>query len=152
MIKERDREIINLIRFSGRFLFDSTGGKSAQKIVLMKLHRYGNMSQKDLQNHMKIKSSSLSEIIKRMENNGILVKERDKDDQRVVLLSLTEKGKKIAYSNHKHMDLTCMQLLECLDEYQRDELYDLLNILYKHWSLLKESGTLLTHGKEINDD
>lgn len=55
----------------------------------------GPVYQKELEEAFEIRRSSVSEILKTMENSGILLREGSPDDARVKIVSLTDKGKKL---------------------------------------------------------
>ena len=55
----------------------------------------GPVYQRDLEEAFEIRRSSVSGILRTMENSGILLREGSRDDARVKIISLTEKGKKL---------------------------------------------------------
>ena len=81
MVTQLEIDIYGYFRKMGRFLYDNTGGKSGQRRVLFFLSKEGSMSQRELQSLLDVKSSSLSEMITKMENAGLIKKTRSKKDQ-----------------------------------------------------------------------
>lgn len=53
----------------------------------------GQMSQKELQDLLDIKSSSVSEMISKLEAKGLVCREKDSVDKRKMVLVITEAGK-----------------------------------------------------------
>ena len=138
MVTQLERDIYGSFRKIGRFLYDNTGGKSGQRRVLFFLSAEGSMSQRELQSLLDIKSSSLSEMITKMENAGLIKKTRSKKDQRVILVSLSEKGKKAAIKECEELDYITEHLFSCLDEQEKETVFALLKKLNTHWDQLKK--------------
>lgn len=72
----------------------------------------GPVYQKDLEEAFDIRRSSVSGILRTMENSGILLRESSSADARIKLVSLTDKGKKldeelISFINNLESDLLC---------------------------------------------
>ncbi|HPA71012.1 MAG TPA: MarR family transcriptional regulator [Spirochaetota bacterium] len=63
--------------------------------VLFILDRHGPLSLKELALHAVKDKSTVSSVVKRLEKNGYVVKERAGDDARTVTIRLTAKAKKI---------------------------------------------------------
>ncbi|WP_438433938.1 MarR family winged helix-turn-helix transcriptional regulator [Gorillibacterium sp. sgz500922] len=64
-------------------------------LFILKRHREG-LSQKELSLHMKIKPATITVMLKRLENNGVIERRPDSIDQRVTRVYLTEKGHEMA--------------------------------------------------------
>jgi DNA-binding MarR family transcriptional regulator len=63
-----------------------------QYLVLMLLREGDNVSMSGISQRLKLESSTLSPLLKRMEEQGILVRKRYAFDERQIIISLTEKG------------------------------------------------------------
>lgn len=63
-----------------------------QYLVLLVLWEHGPMNVKDLGEKLFLDSGTLTPLLKRMERMEILSRERSTEDERQVLISLTEKG------------------------------------------------------------
>ncbi|OHD72447.1 MAG: hypothetical protein A2W19_13985 [Spirochaetes bacterium RBG_16_49_21] len=63
--------------------------------VLFILDRKGPLSLKDLARYAVKDKSTVSTVVKRLEKNGYLIKERTKEDARNINIKLTAKAKKI---------------------------------------------------------
>ena len=64
----------------------------SQAGILFALYRAKSMSQKDLAHQLNVTPPSITSAIQKMEKAGYLTRETDANDQRVMRLSLTEKG------------------------------------------------------------
>jgi DNA-binding MarR family transcriptional regulator len=152
MIDQDQRDLYGFFRKAGRFLYDYTGGKSGQRRVLMFLH-HGVLSQRDVQNKLQIKASSLSEMLSKMEKEGLLVRKRSQEDSRQILITLTKKGEKYSEEGMKLLDDMTEKLYDCLSDEERSELHRLMKKLLMHWDTLKddEEFKLLVERSQGND-
>ena len=65
----------------------------SQASVLFALYRKDSISQKELAAKLNVTAPSITSAIQKMERDGYIDREADRKDQRVMRLSLTEKGK-----------------------------------------------------------
>lgn len=137
MISDRERKIYVNTRKVGRFLYFYTGDRSGQRRVLLKLQKHGEMTQRELQERLEIKSSSLSELLKKMEREDLIEKRRSDSDGRVVYVRLTEKGAIYALQAIQEMDAFTERLFEVLDDHERNEFLRILEKLNGHFDELK---------------
>lgn len=63
-----------------------------QYIVLMALWEQKRMSVKNLSNNLYLDSGTLTPLLKKMENNGLVNRSRCPDDERCVIVDITDKG------------------------------------------------------------
>lgn len=64
-----------------------------QYLVLLVLWEHGQMNVRDLGEKLFLDSGTLTPLLKRMERQGIVLRERSIKDERTVLISLTDKGR-----------------------------------------------------------
>ena len=74
------------LRKLGHFLFIYTGNKTGQRRALIFLDEKKETSQRELQTKLDIQSSSLAEMLGKMENEGLVERRKDEDDARKVLI------------------------------------------------------------------
>ena len=67
--------------------------------------------------------------MKGLEKKGYLVRERSEEDKRVVLVTLTEKGRKAFFHHRDFHKKMIKALMKDLDEEQKKVLYKCLNNL-----------------------
>lgn len=65
----------------------------SQASILFTLHQRDSMSQKELASRLNVSAPSITSAIQKMEKEDYLTRRPDENDQRVMRLSLTEKGK-----------------------------------------------------------
>lgn len=62
--------------------------------VLMEVSKQGRVNIGEIGQSLGVAGGNISNMCKNLENEGYLVRERSQDDERVVEVSLTDKGKK----------------------------------------------------------
>lgn len=65
----------------------------SQAAILFTLHRRKSISQKELAQELNMTAPSITSAIQKMEREGYITREPDKWDQRVMRLTLAERGK-----------------------------------------------------------
>lgn len=131
-----DQKLMVVMRETMHLLHRTNGRRPTQERILFLLSRE-EMSQKKLQDTLKIAQGSLSELIIKMEKNGLVVKRKDPSDQRRVLLALSVQGKKQADENHKHYLSDDQGLFQTLSDEEKNELSRILSKLNAEWSKRK---------------
>ncbi|WP_026934230.1 MarR family winged helix-turn-helix transcriptional regulator [Christiangramia echinicola] len=71
---------------------DKLGLTYTQYLVLLVLWEENNLSVNKIGSKLLLNTNTLSPLIKRMEKNDLLTRSRSIDDERTVLVNLTEKG------------------------------------------------------------
>ena len=77
------------------FYFDKLGLYHGQPQILFSLKMKDGQSQKELADIRKVKASTTTVMIKRMEKAGLVERKQDEKDQRVSRIFLTDKGLEI---------------------------------------------------------
>jgi DNA-binding MarR family transcriptional regulator len=75
-----------------RPLLEDLGLTYPQYLVLLVLWDHGTVSVRELGDHLKLDSGTLSPLLKRLEAAGVLTRRRSTTDERSVEISLTEAG------------------------------------------------------------
>ena len=75
-----------------RNALESTGITYTQYLVMLALWENNQLMVKSVADRLDLDSASLTPILKRLEAAGLLTRQRNKSDERVVEISLTEKG------------------------------------------------------------
>ncbi|MBN8193644.1 MarR family transcriptional regulator [Bacillus sp. NTK074B] len=84
-----EREITKLYRS----LLEEIGVTYPQYLSLLVLWEEQTISVKDLGKKLFLDSGTLTPMLKRMEANGLVERKRSKEDERSVVISLTERGR-----------------------------------------------------------
>lgn len=111
---------------------DEIGLTYTQYIAMMVLWEHRNVNVKTLGDYLYLDSGTLTPLLKKMEAQGLLVRERDVKDERNVMVSLTTKGQQL-----EDKALSIPARLEACLPFDREEAYTLYRLLYK---VLGKSG------------
>ena len=94
--------------------------------LLRLLHRSGSLSISELANELGIAISSATVSCKRLEKAGLLTRERQSDDERVVRVALTEQGLAQIDSWRQRKREVLTRWLSVLDEQEQKTLQSLI--------------------------
>lgn len=76
--------------------------KTAHLDMMMNIHRHPGMSQQELANKLLVGRSNITMLLPQMEKRGLVLREVDKRDKRVLRLHLTDAGEKVLAEALKH--------------------------------------------------
>ena len=133
------QSIIFQLRICGHFLHYNMGGKAGRKRILVTLLGHQKILQRELQKILEIQSGSLSEMIIKLEADGLIEKVKCDHDGRNLVLQLTEKGTVLAKRFKRDYDQQVEELLSCFSQEQLHQLHDLLGTMLSHWKAVEES-------------
>lgn len=123
--------LYGMMRACGHFLYHRSGSCSGQGKILTILADKGSMTQKELQEMLYIKSGSVSEILTKLEEKGLILRKKQEEDKRRIVLELTDEGQKAVREQRKKNEEE--KLFQVLDEREQEELEGLLAKLLESW-------------------
>lgn len=83
---------MHLIGKQAKTMYAEYDLNKTQSGILFLLHKEKSMSQKDLARRLNVTPPSITSMIKKMEQDGYITRKTDEQDQRVMRLTLTDKG------------------------------------------------------------
>jgi DNA-binding MarR family transcriptional regulator len=99
-----------------------------QLTVVKMLEQIGDLSLSELSERIRAQNSTVTGIIDRMERENLVVRERSKEDRRVVYIRLTPKGKRLA----EEIPIEPWEIFRsALESLSASEVRDLVRILGK---------------------
>ena len=128
-----NRELLQIMEKCGHFLYHRRGGKRGQLKVLKLIKERGTITQKELLEALTLKSGSVSEVVKKLENQGYIVKTRNSEDRRKIDITLTDEGKAFLESQLEIYREQEKVLFTSLSTEEQEELIMLLNKLFEDW-------------------
>ena len=132
---EKDLELMRKMRRCGHLLYHRYSPNQSQSRIVLLLHRNGPMNQKELLEQMHIQPGSLSEVVAKVENCGLIERKRSEKDRRVWELQLTEKGHNRALQFEKQREETAERLFSVLTDRQKEDFGEILSILLENWDV-----------------
>jgi len=119
------RFYVKLFRY-GRGELARFGISGSQFNIIVTVYFQGPQSLKDLCERLFLAPSTISEMIVRMEDSGLVVKKKDEQDKRKILIDLTEESKKIVTSVINARVRYVKELSKGIDKKQLENLRDML--------------------------
>ncbi|MDK2956744.1 MAG: MarR family transcriptional regulator, temperature-dependent positive regulator of motility [Desulfovibrionales bacterium] len=127
-----DEELATLLhqaaRLMGRGGRRRGRGRRTQRRLLSIIVERGPILQSELLELLDVRSSSLSEVLGKLERNGWIVRERNENDKRGFVVSATEQGKSLC-SDPEEARESADGLFACLDDEERGRLAEALEKL-----------------------
>lgn len=142
------KELLLTMEKCGHFLYHRRGGKRGQLKVLKLLKERGSITQKELLEVLTLKSGSVSETVKKLENQGFITKEKDKKDKRRINITITDKGVEYLEENMKINSEQEKILFTSLSEKEQEDLKRILEKLFSDWES-KFDSSLFNHRKGV---
>ena len=69
------------------------GLRRTQVMLLMQIYKQDGITQMELADHLSLNGATVSEMLQRMEDMALIVRQRDANDRRLVHVSLTDAGR-----------------------------------------------------------
>jgi DNA-binding MarR family transcriptional regulator len=80
-----------------RPLLDDVGLTYSQYVVMLVLWEHGTMVMRELGTMLHLDSATLSPMLKRLERAGLLTRQRDADDERMLHVTITDSGRRLRH-------------------------------------------------------
>jgi DNA-binding MarR family transcriptional regulator len=124
--KDVDDKILLNLRDLGLKIPSLYAGKDSQRRTLILLRLTGSISQREITEKLNLKSGSMSEVLTKLENKGLIERTLNKDDKRTSIISLTEKGIEKANEAFEFRRERRTKMFSFLDDIEKDTLLNLL--------------------------
>ncbi len=118
--------VSNMVTRKYKPLLDSLDLTYTQYIVMMVMWEEGQVNEKHLCDALCLKSNTLTPLLKKLEDKGFIKKEKDKSDERNLVITLTESGEKL-----KDRALCVPETIAQEFDLTKEEAMFLYRILYK---------------------
>lgn len=125
-------DLYNILRTCGHYLYHRFGKDMGQGRILAILSERESITQKELQEILRIQSGSVTEILTKLEEKGLIRRKRDERDKRCCIIELTEEGCEV-FDRRKRQEGERAKLFTALDEAEQEELKRLLGKLLEDW-------------------
>lgn len=122
----------------------------AQKRVLAILKEKESISQRDLLEYLGVRSASLSELLAKLEHNGLITRDREERDKRSHVITITESGRAAVADYEKERSEGEEAFFACLTAEERQQLASILGKLVQALDL--ESGQERHRGRHGHDE
>lgn len=99
-------------------------------LLFAAIHNKGKVQQKEIEQYFGLKHPTVVGLLKRMEKKKLLTIRENPDDRRSNIVVVTEKSMSIVKGMRKSIDYTDMLITRNLSESQKNDLKNLLRIIY----------------------
>lgn len=131
---DKNNRLIWNFRDIGHVMRRISEGKGSQKRVLIVLLQSGPVTQTALTDHLHIQPGSVSEVLGRLEELGLIMRTANEADKRTVIVSLTESGTMEAKEALCQRQKRQKEMFQVLSEEEQEELLGLLEKITSDWS------------------
>jgi DNA-binding MarR family transcriptional regulator len=123
------KEIFLLLDHGDRYLLQRFNLSTARFNALAHLMNRGELGPSELANLLLCDNANVTRLLDGMQGEGWIVKRRDEDDRRRVIVTLTEKGRLLwQRAREAHLEYT-FERTKCLEEDEHVDLQQLLSRL-----------------------
>ena len=127
------KQITDKIKVSGDASFKTKNLTLSQVKVLEYISgQGGRVTQKTIEDYLGVAHPTVVGIVSRMEKKGYLICYTDKEDKRNKMVELTEKAVRISREIQSEIIMKEKEILQGLTEEEVENLYRILNIIYKN--------------------
>lgn len=116
------------------YLHQNTPGRAGQGRILMMLDKHGSITQRQLTDLAGVRSASLSEVLAKLEQRGLIERKKNEDDKRNIDVKLTEAGKNAVTSSQEARSKNEKELFSCLTEDEIEIFSKTLDKLINYWN------------------
>lgn len=139
-IEKELRYIAGIIKHKGREILANYPITTPQFIALQFLLEHGDLTLGELSNKINHAFSTTTDLVDRMEKNGIVKRVKDSKDRRVVRIHLLEKGEKIIQEVVEKRQEYLGDVLINLSDREREQLSRQLHLLHKSMKNITDKG------------
>lgn len=134
------KRILHGLGFCGHYMHFHGGGVSGKAPIICLLAKQpgGEMSQQELGMHFDLKPGSLSEILSKLEVNGLIERSRNPKDRRQLTIRLTETGRENARIDQAARTRFREQAFSALTYDEREDLAEMLDKIRVTWEELDD--------------
>jgi DNA-binding MarR family transcriptional regulator len=125
------QEVMNLFRLNMKKVIEETGMSAPQGMVIGLLHKHKKMKVTELSKHLHLPNSTVSGIIDKLEEHDVVIRERSKDDKRVVYVSISTEFEEIHKNFHEKIDRNIENVLNQGSQEELNKISEGLNIFKK---------------------
>jgi len=131
--QNNDEKILAGFRRFNKVLRLEAFGHHGKSRILHVLCTEGAMAQKKLQDEVEISSGSASELLKKMEEHGLITRSTDPEDSRGLIVDVTDAGKALNDQLAREKSEKAKNLFAALTEAEKEQFAAMLDKIYDSW-------------------
>ena len=131
--RTRDEQLLENFLEIGREIRRVFDGKESQGRILIILRMRICVTQKEMVKMLHIQPGSVSEVLKKLENAGLILKVPNEVDSRLSDIVLTRMGRMEADRLIEQRRKLCKEMTACLLDEEKNNLFSMLERLQEDW-------------------
>ena len=131
--RTRDEQLIESFLEIGRDIRRILDGKGSQSRILIILRMRVCVTQKEMVKMLNIRPGSVSEVLKKLENAGLILKISNEVDGRLSDIVLTRQGKMAADKLIEQRRKICEEMTACLSDEEKKNVFSMIECLQEDW-------------------
>lgn len=140
------KRILHDFGYFGHFLHMHVGGRAGKQYVLIRLLKSGgSLTQRELQEVGGTASASMSEVLAKLESEGLIERVPLETDARQRMVRLTSAGAAKATDIEAHRLRFEKDALSPLSEEEQGELAEMLDRVAAHWRKIEDRERVAVH-------
>jgi MarR family transcriptional regulator, organic hydroperoxide resistance regulator len=132
------RQLMVTVRHNVHHHFKEMNVTGPQGMLMGTLAHHGEMKISDLSEKLGLSNSTVSGIIDRLENQGLVVRTRSKDDRRVVYVNVSSEFKKNSQNHFNEIEKMFESMMSKATSEELDEILKGLDTLQRVFNSYKE--------------
>lgn len=130
-VGEMVQKLVRVFQLFERDQIKVHGFTSSQCYSLIEILKAGSLTMNDLSDKMNLDSSTMTRVIDKMVRDELIKRERDEADRRIVLVSLTDKGKEAAEILNSSVNEYYKKIISSIPKGKVDEVLNAISVLLK---------------------
>ena len=117
------------------------GLNRGQPPIMGLLSQNGGMSQKEMAHALNLSPATMTVALKRMEKAGLVSREMDENDQRILRVNLSEQGREMCVKGDEISDRVTAELLDGFSKEEQEQLHEYMcRIVQNMEKVVKKDG------------
>ena len=129
---------------------EKIGVGPGQVPILSQLHYHGELTQRELAEHTHVTAATISGTLKRMEKAGLVRREMDEHDQRILRVHLSEQGRQMWLKSTEQIRAVTGELMEGFSAEERQQMHEYLCRIAKNMERAVEKHCMEQPDKRID--
>lgn len=132
-------------------LLEDSGTHPKQPMALFVINKNNGSNQREIAELLRIKPASITVMLQRMEKTGMVIRKQDENDQRIIRVYITEKGKEELALGMEVTKILNDEAFGNLSEEDKSKMCEILAVVNKNLSDRCENHNCKNHNCKKND-
>ncbi|MBS4538990.1 winged helix-turn-helix transcriptional regulator [Clostridium sp. D2Q-11] len=128
-VRETTQKMVRVFQLFERDQIKVSGFTTSQCYSLIELLKSDGLTMNELSERMNLNTSTMTRIVDKLVRDKYLVRERYQEDRRVVVVKLSEKGRKASLDLNERLNQYYEKIIENLPEGKVEEVLDSVSLL-----------------------